>query len=194
MAAFAVPLMIAGTAIQAIGAIQQGRAQSAQYQSQANAQEYNARVSRSQAEAAGQQWSAREDEQRRQARQILGKQLAATAQSGVNLNGSAADIFRESMINAEQDALNIRYEGEMTRTGLLNQAQMSDYEASASRSAAKSARRSGYMSAAAAIASGAFAYSKLAAPAASGGVGLKGAGGGFGLKNTGGGFGLKLSY
>lgn len=196
MAAFAVPLMIAGTAIQAIGAIQQGNAQAAQYQAQAQGQEYNARVSRSQAEAAGQQWSAREDAQRRQARQILGKQLAATAQSGVNLNGSAADIFRESMVNAEQDALNIRYEGEMTRTGLLNQAQLSDYEASAFRSAAKSARRAGYMSAAAAIASGGYAYSKLpaGAPADSGGVGLKGTGGGFGLKGTGGGFGLKLRY
>ena len=192
MGAFAVPLMIAGTALQAVGAIQQGNAQAAQYKAQAQANEYNAKVQRAQAEAAGQQWSAREDLQRKQARQVIGQQLAASAESGVLLNGTASDLFRQSLVNAEQDALNIRYDGELNRVGLLNQAQLSDYEGAAARSAAKSARTSGYLSAAASIAGGAYAYSKLpgAGPTPSvSGTGLR-VGGGTGLR-VGGGTGLR---
>lgn len=192
MGAFAVPLMIAGTAMQAVGAIQQGNAQAAQYQAQAQANEYNARIQRMQAEAAGQQWSAREDAQRSAARRVLGQQLAATAESGVALNGTASDLFRQSLVNAEQDALNVRYEGELNRIGLLNNAALSDYEAASARKAASAARKAGYLSAAAAIAGGAYQYSKLpAAPmkSAVAGTGLK-MGGGLGLR-TGGGTGLK---
>ncbi len=118
-----VPLMLIAGATQAIGAIVAGNAQAAQYNAQAQAAAYNANIQRQQSSAVAQQTSAREDLQRRQARQIIGRQVAAGAESGVNITtGSASDLLRQSLYDAEMDALNIRYEGEINRVGLLNQA------------------------------------------------------------------------
>lgn len=196
MAAFAAPLLLAGTAIQAFGAIQQGNAAAASYNSQAQANEYNARIQRSQAEETARQAGAREDLQRRQARAVMGRQLAGTAQAGVGLTGSSADLFRQSLVDAETDALNIRYEGEQTRVGLLNQANLQDWEAATARGNAKTARRAGYLSAAGALASGAFMYSQMGAGAAaaaggSSGTGLRLGSSGLGLR-SGGGLGLRI--
>lgn len=184
MGPLAIPMMIASTAMQAVGAIQAGNAQAAQYQAQAQANEYNARVQRQQAEAVAQQTSAKEDLQRRQARAVVGQQMAATAQSGVNLNGTASDLLRQSLIDAETDALNIRYEGEMNRTGLLNDANLQQWEAGVNRSNAKTARRAGYLNAATAIVGGGYEYTKMKPTA---GLGANPAGG---LK-VGGGTGLR---
>jgi hypothetical protein len=183
-----VTLMLIAGATQAVGAIAQGNAQSAQldaqamnYKAQADAAAYNANITRQQAESTAQQTAAREDLQRKQARQVFGRQLAAGAESGVSLTtGSAADVFRSSLYDAEMDALNIRYEGELNRVGLLNQASLQDWEgqvatanAGASRSMAKSAQQAGYLNAAVALTG-----------AAAGAYGMKGAsagGGSFGL-------------
>ena len=189
-----VTLMLIAGATQAVGAIASGNAQAAQYEAQAQAANWNANMQREQASATAQQTSAREDLQRKQARQVFGAQLAAGAESGVTLTGSASDLFRSSLYDAEMDALNIRYEGELNRVGLLNQAQLSDWEGKVAKSNAKSAKQAGYLNAVSSMASAAAgAYGGGAAPGAAagsaGGAGLK-AGGGLGLK-PGGGLGLR---
>ena len=165
-----VTLMLVAGSIQAAGAIAEGNAQSAQFNSQAQAASYNASIQRNQASAVAQQTAAREDLQRKQSRQVFGKQIAAGAESGVSITtGSASDLFRSSLYDAEMDALNVRYEGEMNRVGLLNQASLSDWEGSVAKRNAKTAKRSGYIKAAASMAG-----------AAAGAYGMAGAGAGAG--------------
>lgn len=181
-------LMVVAAATQAVGALASGNSKAAQYDAQAQAAAWNASMQREQASVVAQQTSAREDLQRKQARQVLGRQIAAGAESGVNTtSGSAADVFRSSLYDAEMDALNIRYEGELNRVGLLTQANLSDWEGQVAKANSKSAVRSGYLNAASSLASAAAGAYAPKAPVA--GTGLK-PGGGLGLR-VGGGLGLR---
>jgi len=144
-----------GAVFGAYSSIQQGKAQSAQYKSQQQADLYNAKVQEQNAATIRQQASAREETQRRQARQILGEQRASLAQAGIGLEGSAADIYGQSAANAELDALNIRYEGELEAGGLLAQSKQSVFQSEVSGLNAKTAQRAGYTNAATGILSGA---------------------------------------
>jgi cell division protein FtsB len=91
---------------------------------------------------------AREEDARREARAQLGRQLAGTAESGVQLNGSASDLFRQSLFNAESDAQAVRYEGESRARGLMS-------DASAERFGGKMAMKSAKISAYGSLATGA---------------------------------------
>ena len=142
----------------AISSIQAGQAQAASYKSQAQASEYNATIQAQNATVARQQANAREELQRRQARQVLGAQRAAIAQSGTGLSGSNADIYGQSAANAELDAMNIRYEGELDARGLLAQSELSKYDAKVAKMNAKTAKKGGYLGAGSALLSGATNY------------------------------------
>jgi hypothetical protein len=72
------------------------------------------------AAASGDQAARDEEAQRRAGRQSLGAQSASFAQAG---GGVDEGVIKQSAVNAELDALNIRYGGQMRSTGLLNQAQ-----------------------------------------------------------------------
>lgn len=146
---------IAATAVSAYSAYQGGKAQEAGYKAQAQADEYNATIQSQNAAVARQQANAREEAQRRQARQVLGEQRAALSQAGIGLSGSAADIYGQSAANAELDALNIRYEGELDSRGLLAQSELSTYQGKVSGMNAKSAKQAGTLSAASTALSGA---------------------------------------
>lgn len=104
-------MIVAATAMKAIGAIQAGNASK-------KAADYNATLMDQGAATERQQAAAREEAKRREASMILGKQTAALAQSGGGLGGSAADVMRQSSINAELDALTLRYEGDLRARGL----------------------------------------------------------------------------
>lgn len=142
--AFAPILMLAASAVSAIGAVAQGNAANAA--AQANAQAMN-----QQAEAENRAAGAREEQQRRQNRQFLGGQRAALAQAGIGVDGSAYDIARQSAINAELDALNIRYDGQLRAKGLNNQAMITRFEG-------RQARTAGHLGAGAALLGGASNY------------------------------------
>lgn len=144
----------AAAVVGAYSAYQGGKAQEASYKSQAQADEYNAKVAETNAATARQQAGAREEAQRRQARQILGTQRAALAQAGIGLSGSAADVYGASAANAELDALNIRYEGELDARGLLAGAELDKYQGKVSNMNAKSAKQAGYVNTASALLSG----------------------------------------
>jgi len=134
-------IALAGLALSAVGMVRQGQAQEAMANYEAAQGEENAKQ-------AAQISSVQEDEQRARARQAIGTQIAAGAESGTQLNGSAADLLRQSLFNAESDAMQIRYEGSNRSTGFLNQAK-------ASRASGKSAKSNSYLSAAGSLAQGA---------------------------------------
>lgn len=141
-------LIAAGAGLGAVSAVSAAGAARAGYDSQAGAAEWNARTAQVQAQqaryAAGQQ----EEMQRRKARETVGTALAAGGEAGIALEGSFADLFRQSLYDAEADAMAIRYRGELEAAGLNNQAAMERVNAANARSMGRQATRAGYLSAA----------------------------------------------
>lgn len=90
--------------------------------------ETQARGLEEQARAAALEAGAAEEAQRRQAREAFGETRAAGAQMGLLESASFADAYSAAATAAELDALNIRYEGEGRRRGLM-------FEAGATRAA-----------------------------------------------------------
>lgn len=159
-----------GTAVLGAGAaVYEGQVASANAKAQANAEEYNAVVATNAARDANLQAGSREEAARRHARQILGKQRAAIAESGAGFGGTYAGVIDQSAANAELDALNARYQGDIESRGLLAQAEQARYGARVSRMNAKSARTAGYINAgAAALSAGSGYYSGQARVAGAG--------------------------
>jgi len=149
-------LLIAATAIQAVGAISSANSQAAALTSQAQASDYNAAVSRQQAEQALQVSTAQQLQSRRESRQFLGRQRAAAVQATGGVKGSAGDILEQSETLAELDALNIAYEGSLRSKGYSTQADLDNFYSRAYSSQAKSTRRSGLFSAAGSVGMGAY--------------------------------------
>lgn len=140
--AAALPFIQIGAAIiGAIGSVQQGNAAK-------SAANYNARVAENNATLARQQAAAQEEQHRRLARRQLGQMRAAYGASGVTMEGSPLDILAQSAKDAELDALNIRYGGELKAQGLESEAVLERYRG-------ESAQRAGYMGAATGLLSGA---------------------------------------
>jgi hypothetical protein len=137
-------LLIASTAMQAIGAIQQGNAAK-------DAANYNAGMLDQNATVERQQAGAREDALRRRSAMVLGSQRAAFGQSGGGMGGSAADVMQQSAMNAELDALTTRYEGDLRARGMQAQA-------TGERFAGEQAQRQGYFNAVGSILGGAGNY------------------------------------
>lgn len=158
MAAAVPVLILASTAVQAYGAIQDANAASASAQSEAQAMDFNAEQSRIAAQEERRQALQRELAMRREANRLLGRQRAAIAQSGTAFTGSNLDMLEESSVAAELDALNTRYEGQLRARGLETQSQMDTLAAQNARRNAKAYRTSGYLKAGGSILSGAARY------------------------------------
>lgn len=142
-------------AVGAVGAIQSGRQAQAAAQSQANMEDYNAKVQDIQARQAYAAAGREEDAQRQQARAVIGQQLAASAQTGAGLNG---DLLRQSIFDTEADTQAIRYEGALKGQGLTEQAALSRSGADVARNRSSSAVGSSYLSAAGSLLNGATSY------------------------------------
>lgn len=144
-AAVAAVAGLASAAVGAMGSIQQGRAQEAASQYEADLAERNATIVRQQSGVA-------EEQQRRHGRAVLGTQRAGVGEAGIDLSsGSAFDLYREAVQAAEQDALTIRYDGELQTAGLLTQR-------NAARANAGNAKSAGYLTAGAQLLSGVGSY------------------------------------
>lgn len=100
---------------------------------QADMLDYQAQQNRYGATNAVQQAGQSEETQRRIADQQLGAARAGAAQSGVGLDGSAADVVQQSATNAELDALNIRYGGVLKAKAATDQADLDTWQAKALR-------------------------------------------------------------
>lgn len=145
-------LAIATAATSALGALADAGSKAGQYEAQGQAADYNAQISEANAGTARREAGAAEDLQRRRAAQVLAQQRGGRAQQPVDPStGSAADVYRQSMEDAELDALNIRYGGEQRARGFLNQAESERFQGRVARANAKGARRQGYFNAASSI-------------------------------------------
>jgi len=131
--------------VAALGAIQAGQAQKQAAKANAQAFEYNAALDRAHAVQASSMASVKEDDQRRQARSIIGSQLAESASAGAGLN---SDLLRQSIFNVESDAGAIRYEGQLKAAGLNDQATIGAFSAQTERKKGQSAQTAGYLNAA----------------------------------------------
>lgn len=140
-------IMIAASAASALGAIGQANSQAAMLQSQSATAQYNARIAEQQAKQAVDVSVVQQLAQRRQARQVLGNQRAAIAQSGVGAGGSNRDILERSETLAELDALNLAYEGTVKSRGYLAQRDIDEFQASVYQSQIGPTKRAGALSA-----------------------------------------------
>lgn len=146
MGAAAIPLMLAGTAASMYGGYRSSQSQAANQEYQAKIEEYNANIARRQAEIEGAQAAQRENLARTQGRKIIGAQRAGMMEAGLGSVGSALDVHGESVVAAEVDALNVRYEGTLKRLSLLEDAAIKDSNARMLKSSAKETRKAGWIS------------------------------------------------
>lgn len=175
-------LLIAATAFKSIGSLVSGYSDAANLEAQAGAAGYNARLARQNAGTVSEQADLREEQMRREARQVQGGQRAAIAESGTGFEGSNLDIYRQDAALAELDALNTRYEGALARTSYMNEASAQDYQRRSLKKAAGMAKVNAWMSAGAELVGGAGSYmGGMTASGARKGAGKIGASaGGFG--------------
>lgn len=104
-------MMVASTVIGTGATVTSGIQQSNQAEAEADLANQNAK-------AAAQQAAAAEDATRRRSRSILARQRAAIAESGIGFGGSSEVLQQDSAVQAELDALNVRYEGRLRGLGL----------------------------------------------------------------------------
>lgn len=110
----------AGTSmLHAFSAVAAGNAaagtEKANAEAQAGVMEANAAATRREA-------AAKEAMVRRQGRAVIGKQRAAMAQAGIAGAGTALNVEEQSLIDAELDALTVRYNGMNQAESLLHAA------------------------------------------------------------------------
>lgn len=110
--------------VSVLSSIMGSKAQEAQQEQDAATGRANATQALANMQAVEAQASANEEAQRRQSGAYLGRQRAALGDSGTGSLGSGSnfDVARQSAINAELDALNIRYAGELRGTQYLQSA------------------------------------------------------------------------
>jgi len=94
-----------GTALSAVGMIRSGQAQE-------KAAEYNAQVAERQATVATQKAAYEEEMRREKGRKLSASQRAAAGATGVTME-SFSDIFAQTALDTELDALAIRYGGDI---------------------------------------------------------------------------------
>lgn len=96
-----------------------GAASSAMAKSQALTQ--NSAIYAAEGRTAGAQGLEAENEQRRRADTVLGHMTAAAGQAGAGYSGSTGRFIDQSAVNAEHDALNIRYKSQLQKWAYLTQ-------------------------------------------------------------------------
>jgi hypothetical protein len=138
-------LGIASAAMSAAGAVAQGNAQQRSFRQQAASEDFNAEVAKRNAQTAWNVAGGQEELIRRRGRLALGREAAATAQSGIDPgSGSALLLAHQSESNAELDALLVRHRGALQAMGYTDQATTDEYNAAIARSNARGARTAMY--------------------------------------------------
>lgn len=139
----AIPMvMMAGSAISALGAISQANAAK-------SAASYNAQIQERNAMVATQQAAADAERVRRQGVQTEGSILAGYGASGVATDeGSPMDVLKMSIANAKLDEETVLYKGRLKATGYADEATLSRYSG-------KVAQQQGYLKAASYLIGGA---------------------------------------
>ena len=133
-------IMLIGMAISALGSYKAGQAQE-------KAAEYNAQVAERQATAATQKAAFEEEMRREKGRKLSASQRAAAGATGITME-SFSDVFAQTALDTELDALAIRYGGDIGSS-------MYRSEATGQRFAGAQAKKAGILSAGATLLTGA---------------------------------------
>lgn len=140
-------LMVAGTALSAVGTIAQGSAASRQAQAQAEAAAYNQAVQRAQAETERDQANIEAQLRRREGERLQAAQRARIAGAGVTTEGSPLLVMQDTAAQAEENAIRTIYGGEQRARALEQGAVLSGMEAASAMRAASSAKTGSLLSA-----------------------------------------------
>lgn len=97
-----------GTALQAFGAAKEGMDAS-------SALKYNSGIYAEEARTAAAQGYEQEAQTRRQTAGELGREEAAAGEAGAGYGGSTGRMIGQSALNAELDALNVRYKSQLQK-------------------------------------------------------------------------------
>lgn len=141
-------LYAAGAAMAAYGAYSSAQAQSANAKSQQKAADYNATVNKQNAMSAEAAGAARELAIRRNNDQILGRERASIGESGGGFTGTNVGLLTQNATNLELNALDTRYNADMSARGMLSDANMNQFEGDVAGMNAKSYNTASYVGAA----------------------------------------------
>lgn len=119
----AVPVLIVGAAIAAVGAVRSATAK-------AQADRYNGEIATQNAAIATSQGEAAAQAQQRDAERQIGRGVAAYGASGVSVDsGSPTDVLADSARSAMLDNLTVRYNATLRGTAYKDQAALDTTEA-----------------------------------------------------------------
>lgn len=121
---------LAGTAVSAVGAMQQGKAAAASADYQAAVNNNNSIIAKRNAQDALDRGAVEEQEHRRKVQALKGRQTAVMAANGLDVtSGSPLDILGDTAQMGELDALTIR--GNAKRESLGYESQSTNFKAEA---------------------------------------------------------------
>lgn len=147
-------LLLAGTAVQVVGAISSANAESAAAKHQAQIDERNKILADQDRQLAVRTAQIAEDDKRRENRRRLADMRNELGSTGLELAGSPLDMLADTSIEMALDERRIGFEGLVRNREGAIEVQNYAESADASRARAKSARSSGYYSAGAALLTG----------------------------------------
>ena len=108
MCSLALALTGLSTGLSAVGQYQQGKAQAAAYEAQAEAAYQNAKIQNKKSELMADQYAQKQRELDDRRRLVTGQQIAAAGASGISSNvGSPLDVYTASMEGWGQDTVNL---------------------------------------------------------------------------------------
>jgi hypothetical protein len=113
---------VAGTIGQVMTQKAGGENARSEAQTQASVFAYNQRIAEMNAEQARTAAAIQEQQYRKKAEAVMATNRAAYAKAGVTMEGSPLMVAEENAAQAEFDALNLRYQGELAAWNNLNQA------------------------------------------------------------------------
>jgi len=144
MAAISSNITLASTGMQMYGQYQQGKAQQAQYDYQAQVNDNNRKIAEWQAQDAIDRGEIEEKQHRIKVSQLAGRQRSVLASNNVEVDsGSALDVLGDTAELGELDALTIRSNAEREAYGYRVSAMNQGAEAGLNRTAGANARVSG---------------------------------------------------
>lgn len=154
------PLTIATVVVSAAGSIQKGNAEAASYKSQSAADTYNAKVERMNETATNETGTQRELQTRTSNALKLGEARASVGEANIGgpQGGTIAEALHQDTVNAELNALGVRYQRDTTAAGYEDSARQQDFQAQVAKSNAKQAKIAGYIGAVGSVVGGASRY------------------------------------
>ena len=162
-------LTMASGLFSAYSSIQQGNAQAAAYEAQANAANQNAKIAAWQAEDTLKRGAGEEKKLRERGGQFAATQFSQLAASGQQVSGSALSVLQDTGMGVEQDADTLRLDFAKEKWGHDVQQVNFLNEADAARSSAKNAKKAGRIGALTSLmGAGVGAYAGLSAGAPTG--------------------------